>query len=350
MRPDQAWRTLELALAGESVLTVADRADDKAFREQVRLFILNAQCAGRVATERDFISRCLGELRAARTKGVLGGDADPAALAVRLSDLTRFSDPAALVASQWALAEELAADFTAYGFTTLAAFVALRPSSDQSAVPLLAVAVRYYFRRAVEDDPKLFQGLAFAQLERLGKAQEDGAAALAELMSRYVERLDTRLGELKDTASATRAEVRELREAFNGSQSPPPWPPSLQGRGERCEEASSKTANAIEHRQALSPPPFREGGAGGWVLFAPRPHGGRRVHRGVARTARGLSAGARRIMGCGCGIWSPGAKSAAWRGIVTEFAASPSARMAGGFSPARSISLFGCGIWMRGWN
>ena len=35
---EQAWWTLELALAGESVLTVADRAEDKAFREQVRLF------------------------------------------------------------------------------------------------------------------------------------------------------------------------------------------------------------------------------------------------------------------------------------------------------------------------
>ena len=71
--------------------------------------------------------------------------------------------------------------------------------------------MRYHFRRAVEEDPKLFQGLAFAQLERIGKSQEDNAAALAELMSRYVERLETRLGELKDTALTTRAEVRELR-------------------------------------------------------------------------------------------------------------------------------------------
>ncbi|MBN9121240.1 MAG: hypothetical protein J0I06_19160 [Planctomycetes bacterium] len=213
---EQAWRTLELALAGESLATVADRADDRAFREQVRLFLLNAQFDGRASGDRDFTARCLTELRAARAGGVLGGDADPIALAARLGDLTRFGDPAALVSAQWALADELAADLKGRGFDALAVFLTLRPQEDATAVPLLAVAVRYHFRRAVEDDPRLFQGLAFAQLERIGKAQEDGAAALAELMSRYVERLETRLGELKDTALTTRAEVRELRESLAG--------------------------------------------------------------------------------------------------------------------------------------
>jgi WD40 repeat protein len=219
---DRAWRTLELALAGESLATIADRADDKAFREQVRLFVLNAQCDGRAAALRDFVPRCLSELRAARAAGLLTGETDPAVIAPRLGDLTRFADPAGLVAAQWAVADEVAADLRATGFPTLAVFLCLRPAGDAHAVPLLAVAVRYHFRRAVEDDPRLFQGLAFAQLERIGKAQEDGAAQLAELMSRYVERLETRLGELKDTALTTRAEMRELRElvASEGRQPP----------------------------------------------------------------------------------------------------------------------------------
>src|SRR5262249_14015496 len=161
-------------------------ADDKAFREQVRLFLLNAQFDGRAERDRDFVPRCLKELRDARSSGALGGDADPTVLAQRLGDLTRFGDPAQQVAAQWSLADELASDFTSRGFTSLAAFVTLRPHGDPTAVPLLAVAVRFHFRRAVEEDPRLFQGLAFAQLERIGKAQEDGAAALAELMSRYV--------------------------------------------------------------------------------------------------------------------------------------------------------------------
>ncbi len=167
---ERAWRALELALDRESVLTAADRADDRAFREQVRDLILDSQFDG---------ARCLAELRVARNRGVLGGDADPTAVAVRLGDLTRFGDPAAQVAAQWTLADELAADFAARGFTALAAFVALRPADDPTAEPLLAVAVRYYFRRAVEEDPRLFQGLAFAQLDRIGRAQESGAAALA---------------------------------------------------------------------------------------------------------------------------------------------------------------------------
>jgi hypothetical protein len=219
---DQAWRALELALAGESLASAADRADDRAFREQVRLFLLNAQFDGRADRAPDFVPRCLAELRAARAGGALGGAADPDALAARLGDLTRFGDPAALVAAQWAVADELAADFAARGFAALAAFVALRPPGDPAAVPLLAVAVRFYFRRAVEDDPHLFQVLTFSQLERIGRAQEDGAAALAELMSRYVERLETRLGELKDTALTTRAEVRALRDIVAGGGCEPP--------------------------------------------------------------------------------------------------------------------------------
>jgi hypothetical protein len=209
---ERAWRTLELALAGESLVTTADRADDRAFREQVRLFLLNAQFDGRAALDGDLVPRCLGELRGARDAGLLAGEMDT----TRLGDLTRFADPAQLVTAQWKLADELAAELHAHGYPTLAVFLTLRPAGDPQAVPLLAVAVRFHFRRAVEDDPKLFQGLAFAQLERIGKAQEDSAAQLAELMSRYVERLETRLGELKDTALTTRTEVRELKAALNG--------------------------------------------------------------------------------------------------------------------------------------
>lgn len=207
----RAWRTLELALAGESFTTALDRAEDKAFREQVRLFLLNAQFDGRAAADGDFVPRCLAELHAAQGAGLLAGDADPSAVAARPGDLTRFADPTALVAVQWTLANELAGELREQGYPTLASLLSLRPVGDPNAVPLLAVAVHYHFRRAVEDDPRLFQGLAFAQLERIGNMQEDGTAQLAKLMSRSVERLETRLGELKDSALMTRSEVRELR-------------------------------------------------------------------------------------------------------------------------------------------
>jgi WD40 repeat protein len=242
---DQAWRTLELALSGESLSTVVDRADDKAFREQIRLFVLSAQFDKRIPAklqDRDLASHCLTELQAARESGLLNGDTDPATIASRLGDLTRFGDPAGLVAAQWTLADELAADLHASGYPTLATFLTLRPASDSTAIPLLAVAVRYHFRRAVEDDPRLFQGLAFAQLERIGKAQEDGAATLAELMSRYVDRLETRLGELKDTALSTRAEIRELKQSL-GSVSPSP--PNLPSSG----KTGSELLHSLAHEE-----------------------------------------------------------------------------------------------------
>ena len=215
---DRAWSTLDRALAGESALAVADRAEDRAFREQLRLFVFAAQGDGRATADPSFVSRCRTELTAAKAAGLLAGDADPSTLADGLGTLTRFDEPTALLAAQWGVADALSADLYAEGYAALAALVALRPASDPTAAPLLAVAVRYYFRRAVEEDPRLFQGLAFAQLERLGKAQEDGAAQLAALMSRYVERLEARLGELKDTALTTRAEVRALVATLSGDR------------------------------------------------------------------------------------------------------------------------------------
>lgn len=209
----EAWRTLELTLAGESLLTIADRGDDKAFREEIRQFIDAALGDGRIrapASSTEFTAACLAELRAARDSGFLDGDVESAIIEMRLGDLARFSDPAALVAAQWTLTDELALELRDSGYPALADLLKLRPRP--TAVPLLAVAVRFHFRRAVENDPKLFQGLAFAQLERIGKAQEDGAATLAELMSRYVERLETRLGELKDTTLSTREEVLGIKE------------------------------------------------------------------------------------------------------------------------------------------
>ncbi|MBN9516938.1 hypothetical protein J0H58_00235, partial [bacterium] len=164
---DRAWATLDRALAGDSALAAVDRAEDRAFREQLRLFVLAAQCDGRATADPTFVPRCRDELAAAKAAGLLAGDADPAALAEGLGNLTRYDEPTALLAAQWGVADALAADLHGAGYTALAALVALRPASDPTAAPLLAVAVRYYFRRSVEDDPKLFQGLAFAQLERL---------------------------------------------------------------------------------------------------------------------------------------------------------------------------------------
>ncbi|HEX4610566.1 MAG TPA: hypothetical protein VH092_20420, partial [Urbifossiella sp.] len=94
---DQAWTTLDRALAGESALAVTDRAEDRVFREQVRLFVLSAQTDGRATADPGFVPRCRAELTRAKAAGLLAGDADPAALAEGLGNLTRYDEPTALL-------------------------------------------------------------------------------------------------------------------------------------------------------------------------------------------------------------------------------------------------------------
>ena len=81
------------------------------------------------------------------------------------------------------------------------------------------IAVRYYFRREIETDKELFQGLVFTKVEALQEAQEKGFAALTDVLSRQGQRLEGMLGEvmevLKDvwgTGEDTNSRVRRLEE------------------------------------------------------------------------------------------------------------------------------------------
>ncbi len=67
---DRAWRALEVALAGESLLGRLARAEDRAFRQQFRAF-LDASAIGVIASDPSFEQRCLRELRTARQAGRL---------------------------------------------------------------------------------------------------------------------------------------------------------------------------------------------------------------------------------------------------------------------------------------
>ena len=67
-----------------------------------------------------------------------------------------------LLGAERKMAAKLGDEFRKVGHEELARLVA--PPQGQS---LLVVMVRYFLRRQVEEDPQLFQGLAFAQLEQL---------------------------------------------------------------------------------------------------------------------------------------------------------------------------------------
>src|SRR4051812_33605778 len=55
----RTWQTLEFALAGDSLLDVVARAEDKGFREQLRSFLASVQVSYPAEAAADFRGRCL---------------------------------------------------------------------------------------------------------------------------------------------------------------------------------------------------------------------------------------------------------------------------------------------------
>src|SRR5262249_43384736 len=165
---DSFWDCVKLTLA---------KGDDKAFRAQVQEF-LQATPLGELPGHGDeFRKVALNELRAARKQGLLtGGRLAPQALAEQAGHLATFAAPAAQLDAQAEMLTAMAREAEQGGYPTLAHLLTLRPGQG---APLVVVAVRYFFRRAVEEDRELFQGLAFAQLERLAESPGRGLAGLA---------------------------------------------------------------------------------------------------------------------------------------------------------------------------
>jgi hypothetical protein len=195
---DRAWEAFEIALAGDSLwqrCTVA--AEDKAFAEQVRAFLNDSPLRKVKAEDRPVLDKALQELRSARKRGALAGGAlAPAQLAKEAGAFARFSDPQKLLDAERTLLKQVAGNL---GETC--------PNLNRVILakvnpPLLAVAVRYYFRREIETDRELFQGLAFVKLEALPESQDKGFAALTEALSRHGDRVERTLAELSQVVIA----------------------------------------------------------------------------------------------------------------------------------------------------
>ena len=192
---ERSWRCLEIALAGESLWTILDRAEDRAFRDQVRALL---QTEDFPKIKEDFRRRCLAELRAARKAGCLSArGVSPTELARQTAAFARFAQPTALIDAEWQALAGMGAALHQAGYPMLAKLVAVRlaPSANAS---LLAVAMRYFFRREVEGDAELFRGLSMERLDQLSHAQEAGFAALAVALEGQRERLDAALSALGD--------------------------------------------------------------------------------------------------------------------------------------------------------
>jgi serine/threonine protein kinase len=167
----RAWRTLDIALAGNSFLDRFGRPEDGPLHDQLRAFL--ASLPGEIPG-RDGAAR---ELRAAREAGVLAvgppGD-DPAA--------NRSADPT----------EALAAELDRAGYGQLARAVTHRPAGR---LPLVVAAVRYFFRREVEGDAELARSLPAYRADGVTADQEAGFAALFDAMAGHADRLAEVLGD-----------------------------------------------------------------------------------------------------------------------------------------------------------
>jgi hypothetical protein len=101
---EHAWTTLEVALEGESLWRIVDRADDKALRQQVRTFLDTTPLAGLPGHGTEFRQQCLRELRAAQgwpaaRRRTRPGPARPAHR--RFRSLHRLAPSAGPIAARW---------------------------------------------------------------------------------------------------------------------------------------------------------------------------------------------------------------------------------------------------------
>src|SRR5262249_988781 len=106
-----AWRTLGLALAGDSwwdkVKVMLARREDQASSAQVSAFLQAPPLAGLLGHGPEFRQRALSELRAATKAGALAGALSPQALAQGAGRFARFADPQALLTSEYEAVDAL---------------------------------------------------------------------------------------------------------------------------------------------------------------------------------------------------------------------------------------------------
>jgi hypothetical protein len=209
---DRAWRALELALAGDSwwdrVKTLLHSREEQAFREQVGAFLRVTPLDNLPFHPPAFRANALRDLRAARKAGLLAGSLDTATLAQQGAAFARYADPVAVLEAEWQTLGTLIEQLRGAGHRDLADFLALRPVAE---MPLLVVAVRYFFRREMEDDPALMAALSFAKLEQLSSTQEAGFDALSSLLAKNTQRLDGLLEQALTLLTETHADVKEIK-------------------------------------------------------------------------------------------------------------------------------------------
>ena len=200
-------------------LTLA-RREDQVFREQVGAFLRITPLAGLPSHPPEFRQQALRDLRAAQKAGLLAaGGIDPQALAQRGGPFARFADPQALLDAEWQAIDFVIEALREANYGALAHFLSLRPHGE---MPVLVVAVRYFFRRELENDAQLSSALSFAQMERLAQMQEAGYDGLGVAITKSGAKLETLmegalavLAEMNAVVTETHGDVKDIKAALD---------------------------------------------------------------------------------------------------------------------------------------
>jgi hypothetical protein len=218
----QAWRAIEISLAGSSwwdkCKLAVSSGEQAAFRTQVTAFLDATPCEELPDAGPDFRKRCLAELKAARKTRLLPGDqlGDPAALDAEAKSLARFGDPKSVLDAELAAVRRTADELRAGGFDNLGRFVALKPPQGQ---PLLVVAVQYFFRKDVQADQELAAEFQFHEVEKLSQRQEAGFAGLHAALAAQGDRIEGLLADALTLLEGTHALAAETRDVGLAVQS-----------------------------------------------------------------------------------------------------------------------------------
>ncbi|HVS40554.1 MAG TPA: protein kinase [Gemmataceae bacterium] len=206
---EKAWRALEIALAGESLWNKLDRADDRAFRQQLAGFLKQLplpELDGKQVSRKQILEN----IRDAKKQGLLFGRLLPQDLADRVGPMADRTDPQkVLVAERKALGDMAA-------FLKRAKLDALSWLLEQPVQPgqsLLIVSVRFYFRRTVEADAELARGLQFTAMENLTQAQQKGFEDLETGLEAHAGRVEQALRDLTEIAEKMLGAAGEVRDA-----------------------------------------------------------------------------------------------------------------------------------------
>src|SRR5262249_34656745 len=152
----------------------------------------------------DFRQQCVRQLRLARKAGLLeDGGLEPRTHAERAGALARYADPVGLIAAEYELLDEMADQLRHARCASLRDLAAVRRANGSR---VLAAAVRYFFRRQLEEDRELFQGVVHGELEALEQKQEAGFAALADFLARHGDQLEELVGDVKAVVVQTHGE------------------------------------------------------------------------------------------------------------------------------------------------